>query len=69
MRTAKAFPCPFPSGCSTRDFAEEWGAIQDPAGEVSESWKQFIGVTEQYLCDLAGPDIGKYGGRGDGPGL
>eukprot|EP00959_Pyramimonas_sp_CCMP1952_P044927 938669-Pyramimonas_sp.AAC.1 len=43
--------------------------MQDPAGEVSESCKQLIGVTEQYLCDLAGLDIGKYGGRGDGPEL
>eukprot|EP00959_Pyramimonas_sp_CCMP1952_P088033 1841997-Pyramimonas_sp.AAC.1 len=66
MRTAKAFPSPFPAGCSARDFAGDWRVSQDTAGDDGEAWRQFIGVAECHLRDLAGLDIGKYGGRAQG---
>eukprot|EP00959_Pyramimonas_sp_CCMP1952_P438503 9180238-Pyramimonas_sp.AAC.1 len=69
MRTAKAFPSPFPAGCCTRDFTEDWLALRDVTTDVNRAWAQFIGVTERYLCDLSGLDIGMYGGRGHGPEL
>eukprot|EP00959_Pyramimonas_sp_CCMP1952_P440989 9232211-Pyramimonas_sp.AAC.1 len=59
MRAAQAFPSPFPAGCSTRDFAEDWGALQGATEDVNAAWEQFIGVARHYLCDLEGLGLDK----------
>eukprot|EP00959_Pyramimonas_sp_CCMP1952_P302382 6327181-Pyramimonas_sp.AAC.1 len=38
MRTAKAFPSPFPAGCCARDFAEDWLALCDVTTDVGTAW-------------------------------
>eukprot|EP00959_Pyramimonas_sp_CCMP1952_P427153 8946267-Pyramimonas_sp.AAC.1 len=69
MRTAKAVPSPFPAGCCARDLSEDWRALREVTTNVDTAWTQFIGVTEHNLCDLAGLDLDKYGGRGRRPEL